>query len=184
MVNKTRLSDDLGELKMPNMCQNILYITGKKEDLEDFASKSEDGKFTLSTYHPFDEKSDWDYGIWCAEHWGTKWDVTTEIDAVMVAENSPEHPTDVSKTTELVIKPEREDSWGDTIGPEIELSFDTPWGSPIKAITKIAKDYPKLNFSIYYFEAGHWFAGVSKFKNGREVYSIEYHGEQLTLETA
>ena len=47
---------------------------------------------------------------------------------VMVAENSPQHPTiDVAKTTELVIKPEREDSWGDTIGPEIELSFDTPW---------------------------------------------------------
>ena len=88
MVNKTRSSDDLGELNNAKYVSKYIVCYRKKEDLEDFVSKSKDGKFTLSTYYPYDEESGWGYGVWCAEHWGTKWDVTTEINMVLVAETA------------------------------------------------------------------------------------------------
>ena len=154
---------------MPNWCQNNLVIEGKKEDLEDFVSKSKDGKFTLETYYPYEtEDGEWDYD-WCVNNWGTKWDVSEKVGMVLVYENSPSKPGLVDKTTEMI-----------ELNGEISLKFDTAWGPPIAAIAKIAKDYPKLDFKHTYFEAGHWFAGNMGYTGGTLSHMLEFSDERLT----
>lgn len=154
---------------MPNWCQNNLVIEGKKEDLEDFVSKSKNGKFTLETYYPYETKDgEWDYD-WCLANWGTKWDVNDKVGMVLVYENSPEEPGLVDKTTEMI-----------ELEGEITLKFDTAWGPPLAGIAKIAKDYPKLTFKHTYFEAGNWFAGNIQYGKGINSSLVEFSGDQLT----
>ena len=52
---------------MPNWCENDLWITGPKEDLQRFASEP----LTLSRFIPIKEEST----QWCVDSWGTKWDI-------------------------------------------------------------------------------------------------------------
>ena len=101
------------------MCQNILYITGKK-DLDDFVSKSKDGKFTLSTYYPYDERIS---GM--VRNIGGQ--MMLRLESIWLWSSNSlryQHPNDVAKTTNS--NKARAKDLGDTIGPEIELSFDTP----------------------------------------------------------
>ena len=154
---------------MPNWCQNNLKIEGKKEDLEDFISKSKDGKFTLEAYYPYEtEDGEWDYD-WCAENWGTKWDVNTEIGMVLVLDSSPISPGEIDKTTELL-----------EINGEITLKFDTAWGPCCEGIAKIAENYPNLTFKHTYFEAGHWFGGNYTYEDGKVTECIDIPPEHLT----
>ena len=51
----------------------------------------------------------------------------------------------------------------------IELSFDTAWGPPVAWLRIVAKDHPKLKFSLKYDEPGMCFMGCAKGSNGEIV---------------
>ena len=57
----------------------------------------------------------------------------------------------------------------------VELLFDSAWGPPVAWLKKVAKDYPKLKFSLKYDEPGMCFMGCAKGSKGViENESIEY----------
>ena len=100
------------------------------EDLEVFVSKSEDGKFTLETYYPYETSDgEWDYD-WCVANWGTKWDIEASS-----------------------IEFEYEDE------EQLEISFDTAWSPPEPICYRLREMFKDLNFSWFYNEPGMEFAG-------------------------
>ena len=165
---------------MPNNCQNILTISGPREDLKKFEEKSEDGRFQLGHHLPCPEEllnqdadsterpdmiakyghSDW-YG-WCVANWGTKWDVYEDY-AMWLTSDGTTGAGDLSMKAENV----------DADEDEITISFLSAWGPPSEGIEKISGLWPTLNFTIVYAEAGHGFAGTDNYKAGELVSSIQ-----------
>jgi len=76
---------------------------------------------------------------WCIENWGTKWGIChAEID--------------------------REDyKYG-----ELSYVFDTAWSPCYPVILKMSKMFPKLKFSMRYFEGGMGFNGLFECEKGKE----------------
>lgn len=92
-----------------------------------------------------------DWYNWNVRNWGTKWDV-----AVADKEEWPETELhDESKTS-------------------LGYKFNTAWSPPIEAITKLAEQYPSLNFNLSYEEETGW-GGEYIFENGvgNEIESYE-----------
>ena len=150
---------------MPNWCQNTLEIKGNEEDLKEFISKAEDGKFTLAAYYPYEtEDGEWDY-YWCVEAWGTKWDGSEGPSMALVKPGSSVG----QKSTEM------ESDQG-----SIKISFDTAWGPPVKALIKIANDWKSLDFELIWFEGGMWFAGRLNFDENCNPITWDVDGDNLT----
>lgn len=158
---------------MPNWCENQLSIYGPKEEVTSLFEKikkpvvdHENQEFNiLENLYPTPSQllvgnaatlekdwseqqkinnqelgySDW-YG-WRNENWGTKWgDCETHLAQTLTA--SPNNFATVA------------------------FSFDTAWAPPIEAFHKIASDYPKILFCLYYQEPGMGFCGKNVWANG------------------
>lgn len=62
---------------------------------------------------------------------------------------------------------------------DIRLMFDTPWGPPIKGITKISEQFPNCTFTISFSEEGMEFMGAARIINGEIVAETEVSGEDF-----
>lgn len=78
-----------------------------------------------------------DWYTWRLVHWGTKWDLSEDIDVVM----------DYKKR-------------------EIVYRFDTAWSPPTAWVTGVSKKYPTLVFRLEYEESGCDFEGHVVIKRG------------------
>ena len=75
-----------------------------------------------------------DYKDWYEFHlgeWGCKWNVEVDEDRVI----------EISDT-------------------EVAMGFDSPWAPPCKIIDKLEEAFPKVTFTLDYFEPGCCFAGT------------------------
>jgi hypothetical protein len=66
--------------------------------------------------------------------------------------------------------------WGDCdtevqrTGPgRTDVSFETPWGLPIQGLNIIAERFPRLTFTLRYWEGGMAFKGKAIWKHGASV---------------
>jgi len=58
---------------MPNWCENIVRISGDKEEIARFRRETDDMDFKKIL--PYE--GEWDYE-WCCKNWGTKWEIDIE----------------------------------------------------------------------------------------------------------
>lgn len=56
----------------------------------------------------------------------------------------------------------------------ITFSFQSVWEPPVKYVGQMAKEFPKLNFDLYYYEPGTMIAGAVEYKNGM-LFRDEHH---------
>lgn len=133
---------------MPNWCENNLSIYGKIDDMRKLIDviKTESGEYELlerlyPTPPELLEGNDW--YMWRINNWGTKW---TESD-LQVGQDYTEMRIDKAV---------------------IAFNFNSAWSPPIEAFDKIAKDYPKLIFCLYYEEPGMMFCGSNVWGNGEQ----------------
>lgn len=87
---------------------------------------------------------------WNCRNWGTKWDVA-------VNDNDVYPDTSLEKET----------------ATSLAYRFNTAWGSPLEAITELAKQYPSLTITINYEEEQGW-GGSAVFQGGEVIDSNEY----------
>lgn len=157
---------------MPNYCKNELFIEGQEKDIEEFLVSDFDfNKFLPypEHYHQMDKEyfdirisqdlenyiSKWGTDKdgfnsggydWRVENWGTKWNVNKKD-----------------------VKIEETD-FG------IKISFDTAWTPPSPVIVAMAKQFPKLDFWLEYFERGMEFCGGFRCL-GSETWN-DYHEDE------
>jgi hypothetical protein len=128
---------------MPNWCENNLYVSGPRQDLQNFMSlarveDSNDDKGSLSLKKIFPRPkgsaeeflSEYD---WRVANWGTKWD----LDIWTFSDN----------------------------GSEIIWSFGSANKPPIDAIRHVSKIFPTLEFKMEFWEYIEDFAGRLTCKN-------------------
>ena len=145
---------------MPNWCTNILKV---REDIEKSGNELErfmecakgksdgDGEevsFCFSSLVPRPENVDW-YD-WNIQNWGTKWDVTADI--------------------------ELDDEWFDEEeeGAVAIVRFDTAWSPPIEFIQKVAPMFPTLTFELCFWEGGMGFAGRFVKRGNKLLEDVSY----------
>lgn len=158
---------------MPNYCSNDLIVEGDKKEVQAFfkAVRTKDATIDANKILPYpkrfadaDKKSKawrkrnpnkpWSESPndgynnggyqWCVENWGTKWGLFKF--SKVIFENNYKPPQVDAKVT-----------------------FDTAWSPPVPIIEKASRMFPKLTFSLYYYECGCQFHGVFKVKNGRII---------------
>jgi hypothetical protein len=148
---------------MPNWCDNTIKVTGPADKLALFVSKATGGEGLLSSLFPMpenkeqrieesagcyllnysggaDDLHDQTWYYWNVHNWGTKWDI-------------PQKELHQSEYT-----PGKDAAW--------EASFQSAWSPPVEWLTKVAKDYPYLDFDLEYMELGNWYAGHAVGSNG------------------
>lgn len=76
---------------------------------------------------------------WCCQNWGTKWGIC--------------NPTFEA------------DSLGEVFG-EIQYYFETAWSPPIPVIVKMSEMFPKLKFTLKYYEGGMGYQGTLVCRGG------------------
>lgn len=85
-----------------------------------------------------------DWNSWRAGHWGTKWDVTAEVNV------------------------------GDGPQPgtlEATFAFDSAWSPPTPAVDTLARQYPMCELVLTYDEPGNDFAGTEVWSGGQHMTS-------------
>jgi len=148
---------------MPNHCENNLYITGPKPELQKFYNgiKEHDDELSiLKTYFPCPDElkeavanfeknpemiSKYGYSSWydwCNDNWGTKWG---------------DYDLDIN-----------------LYGNCIDGFFLSAWSPPINGFVNVSKQFPNLRFEISYSEPGMEFAGEAAMKNGKLLYNDEH----------
>lgn len=165
---------------MPNWCENDLVVKGKSKALDEFAKFVEgpNGAFDFEKIIPMpevfkgvttgfntidgklyenwredgtgveeEELARWreEYGHdnwrnWSLANWGTKW-------------NASEAGIEV-----FLLAFER-----------VKYTFSTAWSPPLPIIEALAERFPKLKFSLKYYECGCAFKGYIKYKKGEVV---------------
>lgn len=171
---------------MPNYCEVDLYINGKKKEVERFKKfcKGKNGIIDFNNFVPYpkeleekdkkywrvselekkkrthkedkelmllklsgDEEETDGYNSgghdWCVQNWDTKWNAC-------YLDNS---------------KWEEEYSIKGRVSEKI--TFSTAWSPPIKVVEAMAKQFPKLNIEIRYFEGAMNFNGRATFEKGK-----------------
>lgn len=126
---------------------NIAWaVRGFREGTVDAARLAEEGVRILEQIektHACEEQTGFSsWYEWCIGNWGTKW---------------PPSDYNVSDPVEVDDKL----SW--------DMSFDTPWCSPVTLFDKISVLYPSLLFIIRATEESHEFTGAFGWQNGEFV---------------
>lgn len=180
---------------MPNHCENDLYVSGKRADLNKFKEfcKGESTVFDFNKFIPYPEeftKKDREaQSISDAFKNMSKgacrmWlDVHGYIDVMK--------PYDVkdgfnSGGYEWCVKHWKtkwtayQDSIKTDKGNRLTITFQTAWSPPIPIVEKASEMFPLLEFTLKYFERGGAFQGVYKIKDGTilEDSSREYKGNR------
>jgi len=156
---------------MPNWCECDLYVEGKNEDVAGFLEFLGEG-FDFNRFIPYPERyraldeeaRRWDEqrkvdpencgprprdGFnqggyeWCVGNWGTKWNARDVSVPDLSADGS-----------------------GPNV-PEVEINFRTAWSPPLPVILAASKRFPKLAFTLVYFECGREFNGRFYCEAGR-----------------
>ena len=142
---------------MPNWCLNNLSVTGSKAGITLFRKWLGEDGFTLQKIKP--------------------------MPAELEKTTAP-NPHPGSKESKALVEKYGSDNWYDwnvknwgtkwDVEAEINdddglcmISFDSAWSPPIDAIAELSKQFPKLHFSLKYFEPGCVFAGEANCKAGK-----------------
>jgi len=137
---------------VPNWCSNKLIVGATNEkDLDDFVSKmggeDEDGdvrEFSFNALVPRPKTESTNWYDWNCNNWGTKWDASEP--SVYISD---------------------EDF-------KVDITFDTAWSPPIEWLQKVAPQFPKLQFTLLYYEGGMGFAGELEYEEGQEYRHSQY----------
>lgn len=140
---------------MPNWCQNNITISpleneaGHKEMfqfMKRLITEQPEDKFVFfKIFHPIPESESKNWYNWCCQNWGTKWDL-----------NMSTNDLNLSDIREIILS---ELLNNDNYIEPLQLDCSSAWSPPIEGLIKVSKDYPNLNFYIYYEEGGMSFAG-------------------------
>lgn len=179
---------------MPNWVENEIKITGPTKDLWEFLDSVDKEEGIIRTFLP------------CPKELMA---LTSPVSVVDTEEEARElnlknlgfenkiRYISKRKSDELISKYEVNEwyewqhqnwgiKWGDCetclemIDGKIIGSFNTPWGPPVLALTKISKFFPLLTFEINYFEGGMGFQGIFIVSNGivKKDISCDYSGHR------
>lgn len=137
---------------MPNWCSNKLVVSAtSKKDLDEFVVKmggqDEEGdkrEFTFNALVPRPKAEENNWYDWNVKNWGTKWDASE---------------------SSVYIHDEEF---------RVNITFDTAWSPPIEWLEKVAPQFPKLNFTLLYYEGGMGFAGELELEEGQEYRHSQY----------
>ena len=55
-----------------------------------------------------------------------------------------------------------------------DLGFDTAWSPPEPVIMELSRQFPKLTFTLKYWEGGCGFRGILRVKAGKVLYAANY----------
>jgi hypothetical protein len=139
---------------MPNWCENVIQVeTGTQEQIQKFA-EDVNGRSILDfdklVSTPKELLESNEWYHWRLENWGTKW----EADC----------PAGKPDGFEFVQG----------------LYFMTAWSPPVAWFDRVAKLYPHLSFTLYFYEGGNAFAGVVRWENGERVIdrNFEYGSDE------
>lgn len=134
---------------MPNWCMNKLLVEGEKEDILYFAKHVSGTNGILDFEKAMPVPDDCiKVRDWCTENWGTKWTPTCEAT-----------PTEDEELYRVF---------------KDEIFFDTAWTPPIEFFHAMSKQFPKLNFHLYFLEIGCAFAGEVEWVQGNCERHCEY----------
>jgi hypothetical protein len=146
---------------MANYCENILRITGDKDDLKAFLdfSKHTNNKgieldFSFMPYHPELNNNRYDRDKWI-ETIGTKWDCDDKMYKINYDEN------------------------------HIIILFETAWTPPVPMLQQWRDRFPDLTFDLRYYEEAGFFKGQNgtieetHFEGYRE--SMDYHKHKVSV---
>jgi len=139
----------LGEVEMPNWCENRLWVYGYGKEASKQAiaflalTKTEKSDLVFNKLVPLDpdDVDAWDYDK-AVEMWGTKW-----------------NPSDVVMVDKVL-----EEEYA-----VLEYSYLTAWSPPLNWLLVVSKKCPNLLFLSFFFEPGIGFMGVAKHQAGDEV---------------
>lgn len=161
---------------MPNWCSNDLTITGPEKTVQTIASliglKEEKPEFDFNKVIAYPSKfrdqdavaeearKNKDYTVkdgfnsgghdWCVNHWGTKWNVGSEIFNLSLE------------------------------AKKVKVSFDTAWSPPEPVVKALAAQFPDCKLKLAYYEAGMGFKGklIVKGSEVLEYMNGEYRGNR------
>lgn len=91
-----------------------------------------------------------DWYSWCVANWGTKWNAQDTV--------FKKDPTDQEAT----------------------ICFDTAWSPPIPVVETLSRKFPRLSFTLRYWECGVGFKGLFRVHNGTVIANatFSYHGSR------
>lgn len=140
---------------MPNWCENRLRVSGDADELQRFLDTGiKDGVWRISNYLPMpkalersaasEEEMDErmllygarDWYEWRKLNYGCKWDCEMNEDGI--------------------------ERYGDVV----EMTFLSPWTSPVAFLRNVQRMFPELEFQMAYMETGCWFAGIARTVEG------------------
>jgi hypothetical protein len=167
---------------MPNWCDNDLRITGKKELLEAFseAAASRDTHLDFNNFVPYPERyREQDKAANEAREKADKGEIDREAAwAVKDGFNSGGYEWCCSNWgTKWNAK---DVSVSDFVERSMLYTFSTAWSPPIPVVKAMSEKFPKLVFTLRYYECGVGFKGVYKVKNGEVLDQMEgaYRGSR------
>lgn len=165
---------------MPNWCENDLVVKGKSAALDEFAKFVEgpNGAFDFEKIIPmpevfkgvttgFNTEGCIDGKLY--ENWRED---GTGVEEEELARWRKEYGHDNWRTwsqanwgTKWNISEAGIRTWMD----QIKYTFSTAWSPPLPIIAALAERFPKLKFSLKYYECGCAFKGYIKYKKGEVV---------------
>lgn len=135
---------------MPNWCNNLVTIAGRKEDLQLIY----EAKLSFKKLCPRPEDQEENWFDWNCENWGTKWDICEdEIDISLDIDEN-----DVCK---------------------INANFDTAWCPPTAFFKYLTKEMSGLQVKAKYYEGGMDSCGDVIYENGK-MFSWEMDEDEKT----
>jgi hypothetical protein len=154
------------EINMPNWCENDLYVSPGMKDILDTIKGEE--PFDFNKLIPYPKK--WaELDKVSHKWWNTLESFKSEEERSKWVKKNPKPPKDGynSGGYKWCIA-----NWGtkwnacDTVIKTNRISFQTPWGPPLKIISELSARFPKKTFTLKCFECGMEVQGRFVFKNG------------------
>jgi hypothetical protein len=169
---------------MPNWCYNTLCVSGNKEQLADFVSKTiipqnmssegeynESHRFTFNILHPTPKALEADFAP--LPKLGNE---TDEEYKARLAENVRLYGAEDWYRWHI-------DNWGtkwdcsstyvdELNDTNLNVHFNTAWSPPVEWLEKVIPMYPKLDFDLIFDEEGESFCGKLTGRNGEVVLLI------------
>jgi len=142
---------------MPNWCENTLTVEGAEKDVQRFKQRAKpkatqaDVDLSLASLYPILEGVyQGDLGPEESQRYGknnwrdwciTHWGTKWDADATLTNET-----------------------------PDIlAYGFESAWSPPVAWLTKVARDFPRLRFTLSYYEPGMGFAGTAIAEQGKLI---------------